>query len=204
MSNEAGAQGLAHQFAQEMIQNLRQNVAEEKARLAGAQVPSQGLEEAAKAVLYAVKCDGYSQFTEREEDAFRALAKVLGEELWEPISVYEHTDKKVARLETHLNTIRDYVLAAQQTPITRESIQATAKIDEAYWTGNAAPIPNDLVEWRTHLGGDDEGMSLEDQEALLNRCIDTETALKAQTLTAQTLFDEAHGLYNLVLSETGK
>jgi hypothetical protein len=53
---------------------------------------------------------------------------------------------KIAGLRTHLNTIRDYVLAAQQTPITREDM------------------------------GDH--------------------------LKALTVFDEAHGLYNLVLSET--
>jgi hypothetical protein len=52
------------------------------------------------------------------------------------------------RFEAHLATIRAYVLAAQQTPITREDM------------------------------GDH--------------------------LKALTVFDEAHGLYNLVLSETGK
>jgi dipeptidase len=54
-------------------------------------------------VIRAVKADGYPQFTEHEENAFRALAKALGEEIIEPVSVYEHTDKKVARLQAEID-----------------------------------------------------------------------------------------------------
>jgi hypothetical protein len=56
-------------------------------------------------------------------------------------------DNEIRDLTNALQTIRDYVLAAQQTPITREDMH--------------------------------------------------------DHLKALTVFDEAHGLYNLVLSETG-
>ena len=146
---QAGAQGLAHRFAQKMIQNLRQNVAEEKARLAGAQ--------------------------ERRSRPFNVTEELANsvEEL-----IAENT-----RLEARLNTIRDYVLAAQQTPITRESILAAPQV-ERYRIGLEGELEKHpaglIVTYPDHLD-----------------------AIRAKTLTELTLFDEAHGLYNLVLSETG-
>jgi hypothetical protein len=102
--------------------------------------------------------------------------------------------QRIRNIEKHLNTIRDYVLAAQQTPITRETILAAPQVDNA-------PIPDDLK-------GDYERACMQHKghrgyvQGLIERIARLEAENRARKLIALTLCDEAHGLYNLVLSET--
>jgi hypothetical protein len=100
--------------------------------------------------------------------------------------------QRIRNIEKHLNTIRDYVLEAQQTPITRESILAAPKV-------NDAPIPEDLKKLHDNCGKRREwGWGAQ----LIERIARLEAEARARKLTELTLCDEAHGLYNLVLSET--
>jgi hypothetical protein len=145
---------------------------------AGAQVPSQ---DASSVALASVKESIYSEWEHR---AFS-----------DPRFIWQWMLDRAAASESHLNTIRDYVLAAQQIPITRESILAAPQVAI---TEEEMIVRKEKLrsEW-TDVPGDHDF-----DWFLIERIARLEAELEARKLTELTLCDEAHGLYNLVLSET--
>lgn len=110
-----------------------------------------------------------------------------------------------------LDHIRNYVVEAAKTPITRESILAAPKVERKQGiplaTALAQPLictydPNDHHEIKLHdcagFYGDGSGKFWCDVHEIHR----LEAALKAQTMTALEQRDEMQGLCRLVLSET--
>jgi hypothetical protein len=115
----------------------------------------------------------------------------------------------IMKLESSLQCIRDYALEAAKTPITRESILAAPRVDEA-------PIPerwkqtyNRCAEWLEdhpiehfeHREADIHDQHLRKQ--LIGEIARLEAEARVRKLTELAQCDEMQGLCRLILSESG-